>query len=181
MTSRNDNAPEVEPSSPACSMQQADDAYMGYAGKEELTAILTKLLEAERAGVRVTHESALTARDGPLGELMRAIEEDEARWCAMLAGHLRTLGQPPSSRVGAFYDKAMAISDLGERIAFLNRGQGWVVRKLRELLPRVRDNSLHADLREMLRSQEANIALATDVSRSAPSHPILIDFRLSPS
>jgi hypothetical protein len=30
----------------------------GYAGKQELTAILTELLEAERAGVRVTHESA---------------------------------------------------------------------------------------------------------------------------
>ena len=43
-------------------MQQADDAYMGYAGKEELTAILTELLEEERAGVRVAHESALTAR-----------------------------------------------------------------------------------------------------------------------
>jgi Domain of unknown function (DUF6306) len=167
MTSRNDNAHEVESSSPACSMHQADDAYMGYAGKEELTAILTELLEAERAGVRVAHESALTARGGPLGELMRAIEQDEARWCAMLVRHLRMLGQPPSSKLGAFYDKAMAISDLGERIAFLNRGQGWVVRKLRELLPRVRDNSLHADLSEMLRSHEANIALATEVSRSA--------------
>ena len=87
----------------------------------------------------------------------------------MLAGHPRTLGQPPSSRVGAFHEKAMAISDLGERIGFLNRGQGWVVRKLRDLLPRVRDNSLHADLSEMLRSHEANIALATEVSRSAYS------------
>ena len=150
-------------------MDEADDVYMGYAGKEELTAILTELLEAERAGVRVTtHESALTARGGPLRELMRVMEKDEARWCAMLAGHLRTLGQPPSSRVGAFREEAMAISDLGERIGFLNRGQGWVVRKLRELLPRVRDNSLHADLSEMLQSHEANIALATEVSRSAP-------------
>jgi len=147
-------------------MHEADDAYMGYAGKEELTPILTELLEAERAGVRVTHESALTSRGGPLGELMRAVEKDQARWCAMLAGHLRTLGQPPSSKLGAFYEKAMAISD--ERIAFLNRGQDWVVRKLRELLPRVRDNSLHADLSEMLRSHEANIARATEVSRSAP-------------
>ena len=148
-------------------MHEADDAYMGYARKEELTAILTELLEAERAGVRVTRESALIARDGPLGELMRAIEKEEARWCAILAGRLRMLGQPPSSKVGAFYNKAMAISDLAERIAFLNRGQGWVVRKLRELLPRVRDNSLHSDLSEMLRSHEANIALATEVSRSA--------------
>ncbi len=167
MISRNDNAPAGEPNSPACSMHEADDVYMGYAGAEELTAILTELLEAERAGVRVTHESALTARDGPLGELMQAIEKDEARWCAMLAGHLRRLGQPPSSKLGAFYEKAMAISGLSERIAFLNRGQGWVVRKLCELLPRVRDNSLHADLNEMLRSHEANIALVTEASRSA--------------
>ena len=175
MTSRKDNAPEVESSSPACSMHQADDAYMGYAGKEELTAILTELLEEERAGVRVAHESALTARGGPLGKLMRAIEKDDARWCAMLAGHLRMLG-----KLGAFYEKAMAIGDLGERIAFLNRGQGWVVRKLRELLPRVRDNSLHTDLSEMLRSHEANIALAPRYP--APPHSThLIDLRLSPS
>ena len=167
MTSRNDNAADSEPSSPACSMHETDDAYMGYAGKEELAAILTELLEAERAGVRVTHESALAAGDGPVSDLMRAIEKDEARWCAMLAGHLRMLGQPPSSKLGAFYEKAMAISDLGERIAFLNRDQGWVVRRLRELLPRVRDNSLHTDLSEMLRSHEANIALATEVSCSA--------------
>ena len=83
-------------------MHEADDVYMRYAGKEELTAILTELLEVERAGVRVTHQSALIARDGPLGELMRAIEKDEARWCAMLAGHLRAAvlqiraSQPPA-------------------------------------------------------------------------------------
>ena len=92
MTSRKDNAPASEPSSPACSMHEADDVYMGYAGKDELTAILTELLEVERAGVRVAHESALTVRGGPLGELMRAIEKDEARWCAMLAGHLWITG-----------------------------------------------------------------------------------------
>jgi len=62
MTNRNDDTPVSEPSSPACSMHEADDAYMGYAGKEKLTAILTELLEEERAGVRVAHESALTAR-----------------------------------------------------------------------------------------------------------------------
>jgi len=42
-------------------------------------------------------------------------------------------------------------------MGLLNRGQGWVVRKLREMLPRVRDSGLHADLCEMLRSHEINI------------------------
>lgn len=53
---------------------------------------------------------------------------------------------------------------LRERITFLNRGQAWVVRKLREILPRVRSDQLHADLAEMLQSREANIALAGDVA-----------------
>ena len=67
--------------------------------------------------------------------------------------HIKALGEAPSPRVGAFYGKAMAIADLAERITFLNRGEGWVVRKLREMLPRVRNDRLHADLTEMLRTR----------------------------
>ena len=168
MTNRSDAEPAVEVSSPACSMHEADEAYMGYAGKDELIAFLNELLEAERAGARVTLESARAAGSGAIAELMRTIQRDEARWCGMLLRHLKALGDAPSSKVGAFYGKAMAIADLGERIAFLNRGQGWVVRKLREMLPRVRDNQLHTDLTEMLRSHEANIALATEVVGRVP-------------
>ena len=147
-------------------MHQADDAYMGYAGKEELTAILTELLEAERAGVRVAHESP-DSSGRAAGGADAGDRKGRSTLVRYASGPPQDARPAPSSKLGAFYEKAMAISDLGERIAFLNRGQGWVVRKLRELLPRVRDNSLHADLSEMLRSHEANIALATEVSRSA--------------
>jgi hypothetical protein len=145
-------------------MHEADDAYMGYAAKDELTALLNELLEAEHAGARVTLESAQAAGSGPIAELMRSIQHDEARWCAMLADQIRMLGGVPTPKVGAFYGKAMAIADLGERVVFLNRGQAWVVRKLREMLPRIRSDRLHADLSEMLRSREANIALAAEVA-----------------
>lgn len=168
MTNRVDNDLPAEGSSPACAMHQADDVYMGYAGKDEVIAFLNELLEAERAGARVTLDSARAAGSSPIGQLMRAIHRDEERWCAMLLRHLKVFGSEPSSKVGAFYGKAMAIADLHERVAFLNRGQGWVVQKLREMLPRVRDDRLHADLTDMLRSHEANIALATDVAGRAP-------------
>jgi hypothetical protein len=164
MTDKPDDEPAPEVSSPACSMHAADDAYMGYADKDEIIALLNGLLEAERAGARVTLESARAADSVSIAELMRTIQRDEARWCGMLAGHVKVLGAAPSPKVGAFYDKAMAIGDLGERIAFLNRGQGWVARKLREALPRIRDDRLHTDLAEMLRSHEANIALAAGVA-----------------
>jgi hypothetical protein len=167
MTNPTNQDPAEEGSSPACSMHGADDVYMGYADKNELIIFLNELLEAERAGARVTLESARAVGDGPIAELMRTIQRDEARWCGILLRHLERAGQAPSSKVGAFYGKAMAIADLGERITFLNRGQGWVVRKLREMLPRVRDNQLHTDLTEMLRSHEANIALAADVAGRA--------------
>lgn len=148
-----------EYSSPACSMHEAGDAYMGYAGKDELIAFLNELLEAERAGARVTLESARAAGSGRLAGLLRGIQRDEARWCAMLTRQVKALGEQPSSKTGAFFGKAMAITDLGERIAFLNRGQGWVVKRLREILPRVRADDLHAGLSEMLQSHEVNIDL----------------------
>jgi hypothetical protein len=143
-------------------MTEVDDSSLSYAGKEELTANLNDLLEAERAGAHVTLESARAAESTELQKLLRNIQRDEARWCAMLAGHIKSLGETPTAKTGAFYAKAMAIADLRERIVFLNRGQGWVARKLREMLPRVRDERLHADLAEMLRSHELNIDLANE-------------------
>ena len=62
----------------------------------------------------------------------------------------------------------MAIDALPERIAFLNRGQGWVVRKLKEMLPKVRDDALHRDLADMLRSHEINIERASEALRTNP-------------
>ena len=169
MTNHRDKDPPVELSSPACSMTEAEDVYMGYAGKEELNAFLNELLEAERAGVRVALDSAKDAPAGPLRALLDDVRRDEARWCAMLLRHLKARGETPSPRIGAFYDKAMAIVELGERLRFLNRGQGWVARKLREILPRVRDDKLHADLGEMLCLHEVNIARTNDVTGLRPA------------
>jgi hypothetical protein len=107
MTNSADNDLPSEGSSPVCAMHEADDVYMGYAGKDELIAFLHELHEAERAGARVTLESA-RAGGGPIAELMRTVQRDEARWCAMLARNLEALGTEPSSKIGAFYGKAMA-------------------------------------------------------------------------
>lgn len=128
-------------------------------GAAELVAFLNELLEAERAGAKVALESGREARDPALVDLLKTIQEDEARWCAMLLRQIRALGGVASSRIGAFHAKAMAIENLKERLVFLNRGQGWVVRKLREVTPRVRDQALHSDLAHMLSSHVANITL----------------------
>jgi hypothetical protein len=155
-----------EPSSPACLAHEADDTYMGYASKDEIAAFLNELLEAERAGTGVALKSVEAAGGTPFVELLRDVHRDEANWCAMLLRQLKALGAPASPRVGAFQEKAMAIGDLPERLAFLNRGQGWVVRKLGEMMPKVRDDGLHRDLADMLQGHEANIARTNETLKA---------------
>jgi len=156
-------------SSPVCSAAEADDVYMGFAGRDELLASLNELLEAERAGAKVALASAKMEAAPDYVALMRAVRSDEARWCAMLSRQIARLGGNPSRKTGAFRDKALAISLAMERLSFLNRGQGWVVRKLEALLPRVRDDALHADLREMLECHRTNILLADALLGSRPA------------
>ena len=152
-----------ERASPVCYGAEADDTYMGYASREDLLAGLNVLLEAERAGARVALASVQDAPRPEHERMMRAVHADEARWCAMLSREIRRLGGTPSRRCSDFYGKAMAISDPAARLAFLNRGQAWVVRKLADLTRRTRDEALHADLRRMQNSHEENIGVANEL------------------
>ena len=155
--------PPTEPiqlASSACLAHEMDDGYMGFATRDELLEALNELLEAERAGARVTLR---TAAESPneLKPLVRTIQRDEARWCGVLTRAVRQLAGEPSRKTGAFHSKAMAIADIPARLAFLNRGQGWVVRKLKAPLPTIRDEAIHADIAAMLVSHESNIELVT--------------------
>jgi hypothetical protein len=152
---------------PVCYAHGADDGSTGFAAREEIVAALNELLEAERAGARVALASGKRVVDAPYGTLMAAVRADEARWCAMLSRHLKRLGATPSRRMGAFYAKAMAIEGPSDRLAFLNRGQQWVVRKLEGLIPRVRDEHLHHELKAMLEGHRDNIDAAADYLRKA--------------
>lgn len=156
-----------ELSSSPCYGKDADDGYMGYAPRDELLPALNELLEAERAGARVALASKKTAQDSSISELMGIVHADEAHWCAMLTRHIRRLGGTPSRKTGAFHTKAMKIEDIVARTAFLNRGQSWVVRKLEVLIPRIRDDMLHADLRDMAERHRVNIGLAEEKLRAA--------------
>jgi hypothetical protein len=130
--------------------------------RQELLQFLNELLEAERAGAKALLRTAMDTDRKDFSEMAKAIHRDEARWCAMLTRAIRDLDGEPSPKTGAFYEKVMAIPEDGPRLAFVNRGQGWVVRKLREILPRIKDVRLSCDLTEMLISHEANIKLVTD-------------------
>jgi Domain of unknown function (DUF6306) len=125
--------------------------------RDELVSALNELLEAERAGARVAMESGREAGAADVAALVHDIHQDEVRWCSMLMRTIRAMGGAPSSTTGAFWGKAMAITDLEQRLLFLNRGQAWVVRRLEALMPRVEDAAVRAELGEMLAAHRQNI------------------------
>ncbi|WP_150293763.1 DUF6306 domain-containing protein [Sphingobium estronivorans] len=149
-----------EPASPVCYAADGSDAYMGYAERDEILAALNELLEAEKAGARVALNSSKSTSPTGYAPLMQDVRKDEAHWCAMLTRHIQRIGGVPSSATGAFLGKAMAIADPLERLAFLNRGQAWVVKRIETITPRIRDESLHADLRDMAEKHRVNIGIA---------------------
>ena len=90
----------------------------------------------------------------------------------MLLKWITRLGGSPSDHTGDFFEKCLAVPTLLDRVALINRGQGWVVRKLKEVLPKIRDSQMHADFSEMLASHEVNIARANETcARHVPQPP----------
>ncbi len=153
-----DEPPPAGYSSPVCYAPQFERQRT-----EQLAAQLNELLEAERAGARVLLETAraLPADAAPaLHALVQSIQHDEAHWCGVLLRALRGLGVQPGTRTGDFYGRAMALHDVGERLAFVNRGQGWVARRVRELLDALEPEheALRADLQAMLQGHQDNLA-----------------------
>jgi len=122
----------------------------------ELLSLLQELLEGEIAGARVCLHIAHAATDS-YRPLVTQLQHDEAHWCDVLARQIKRLGGSPITRAGAFYQKVMAIENLHERMSLLNRGQGWVVRKLHEALPRIEDENLKTELTAMLHGHEVNM------------------------
>jgi len=145
--------------SPPCSAASASDVYMGYADAGVLVAVLNLLLEAERAGACVAMDSLADARDEAERGKVAKIQRDEGHWCVMLASEIRRLGGKPTDQTGPCHAKAMAIPGIDDRLRFLNRGQAWVVWKLDEILPRVRDARLHSALQDMRAGHVSNIEL----------------------
>lgn len=158
--------------SPVCFADEMDEAQMGYASRDELVAALNELLEAERAGAQVTSQTEAAITDTHTKAIVTDICRDEARWCNVLTKTIMSLHAEPTRRTGEFYEKAMAIGDLSQRMAFLNRGQEWVVRKLQTLLPGIRDERIQNDLAVMLASHEANIRrVQSQLSASGDREP----------
>ena len=84
---------------------------------------MQELLEAERAGVKCLDVMADQASDMGKKELFTLFRNDEGKFCAGLFGFLQARGAVPTTNVGAFADKVIALPTEAERVALLIKGQ----------------------------------------------------------
>jgi 5-formyltetrahydrofolate cyclo-ligase len=147
--------------SPACSAQEIAPDYFGAIPPlttAELVALLNVLLEAERAGAKVLAAFLEEyPRDAPAWRQLAAVQRDEAQNCAILIDLIRRLEGTPSGATGDFLGKALAVEGKVARLKFLNRGQGWVARKIAEALPQVKQDFVRGALATMHESHLLNI------------------------
>ena len=116
-----------------------------------MTAIdrLNELLEAERAGVDALSRLFPEALSPEMQTLFEEVRDDEAWSCAGLVRAIKTMGGTISEKKGDFADKVMREPTLAARLRFLNRGQGWVVKRLDSLLGESLPASVGSFLGEM--------------------------------
>ena len=130
-------------------MNRQDDAV--------ICDFLNALLEAERAGAKAATVFRHDYADGPAASLIEQVRRDETWCCGMLSGWVTRLGGAPTTVTGSFLEKVLAKPGLEARLAFLNRGQDWVVRKLEEIIPQLAEGGLRTDLARMLALHVQNI------------------------
>ena len=124
--------------------------------QETLIAAFNELLAAERAGAQVAAASLKEVHSEVQRSVLQQIHRGEADSCRRLRECLLLMGVEPTKERGAFYEKCMAIPDLTERLALVDRGQQWVIRKLEALLPQLTDPRLREELEAVLVTHRDN-------------------------
>lgn len=133
--------------------------------RELLIEALNELLSAERAGAQVASISLNETEAEVARKMLTQVHRGEADSVRRLRECLLLLDAEPTPERGAFYEKCMAISDLPERLALVDRGQKWVIRKLEGLLEQVTHPRIRQELEAVLSTHEVNSA---DYAAKAP-------------
>jgi Domain of unknown function (DUF6306) len=133
-----------------------------------LTAIdrLNELLEAERAGVDALSRLFSEARGPEMQRLFEQVRNDEAWSCAGLVRSLKAMSGTISDNKGDFAEKVMGEPTLAARLRLLNRGQGWVVKRLDGLLAEALPASVGDFLEEMKTRHITNIEACARLAES---------------
>ncbi|GAB1457883.1 hypothetical protein MASR2M48_31910 [Spirochaetota bacterium] len=122
---------------------------------------LNRLLEAERAGVKVLATLLPELQKDSVISLAKNFLHDEGMNCQVLKTLIENLGGTASSNTGDFVQKVAALQSIDEKLALLIRGQEWVasyIRKNRKLLSKTSERLF---LEAMKIQHEENVDILT--------------------
>ena len=124
------------------------------------------MLAAERAGAK-----ALVVfmddwpRHGEEWNALRKVQADEAHNCSMVGEMLKRSGSAYSHATGEFYDKAIAVKEPRERVAFLIKGLQWAVSEFEAALPRIGRQDVRAVIETMRDRHRRSIKICESLLR----------------
>jgi hypothetical protein len=117
------------------------------------------MLEAERAGAKaLVVFMADWPRHGEEWNALRKVQADESHNCSMVGEMLKRSGSAYSHATGEFFDKAIAVTEPRERVAFLIKGLRWAMRQFEEALPRIQRDDVRRVIEGMRERHGRSIA-----------------------
>lgn len=126
-------------------------------------AFLNRLLEAERAGVKVLATLLPELEKESVISLAKNFLHDEGMNCQVLKTMIENMDGTASTATGDFVQKVAALPTIEEKLALLIRGQEWVasyIRKNRNLLSKTSERMF---LEAMKIQHEENVDTLTSM------------------
>lgn len=110
--------------------------------EHDAVAFLNRLLESERAGVKVLSALLQEMPMNSVQSLAKNFLHDEGMNCQVIRTIIDNLNGTASPHTGDFVQKVAALATLEEKLALLIKGQEWVatyIRRNRGLIPKSSD------------------------------------------
>ncbi len=108
-------------------------------------------MEAQRASAWVLAQAAQPLEgEGDLKLWALAARAEKVRWCRVLGGHVRAMGETPSRAAGGLQFQARTLPASAAKLALLIRYEAWLIRRVGLVLRRIPADGVHADLLSMI-------------------------------
>jgi hypothetical protein len=118
---------------------------------------LNRILEAERAGVKVLNDLIPKIGSDRRRALARKFLRDEGMNCQVLKAIIENAGGEASKDTGDFVQKVEALPDIEEKMDLLIKGQEWVAKQIRKNRKTLMNTSEAMFLEAMKIQHEENV------------------------
>lgn len=149
-------------------MNEIDGAYAGYFERRDLIALLEHLLAELRAAALANGPVASAYPTTPGRAQLQEVSTACAKFCAMLDHQIMDLDATPGTTIGTLVSEVLTADGLRAQLTRLTQHHDGLAETLRESLPRIEDDFLHAHLKAMLDQQETGATLCRALIATLP-------------